>query len=152
MSIYLTMGIDEFRAQSDYNTHYWNLVGEWRAAKIKLEEAKEAELHYRLLLGQATFAEPKEGSNVHFFGDNKKAAKLTLKQPINRKVDEAAIAHCLTSLRETIGAGADAVIRWKPELAITNYKALTDAQQLILAPAVTATPGTPQLEWTDSKE
>lgn len=152
MSAYLEMDIDAFRAQDDYTTHYWTLVGLWRAKKIELDSAKADELHYRLLLGKATFADPVEGSNVHCFGDSKKAAKLTLKQTINRTVDPAAIGQCIETLRETIGAAADAIVRWKPDLAITNYKALTDTQRAALAPAITAKPGTPQLEWTDAKE
>jgi hypothetical protein len=151
MSIYLAMGLDEFRQQPGYGNHYWALLGEWRAAKLQLEEVKDAELHYRRLLVGATFDAPTEGANVHLFGADKKAAKLTMTHVINRSVDPAAIGQCLAELRKTIGDTADTVVAFKPSLVIGAYKKLTDAQQAILAPAVTSAPGTPQLKFTDEK-
>lgn len=150
MSIYLAMDANEFRKQSDYNGHYWTLLGIWRAEKIKLDEVKANEMYYRKLLTDLTFPDPTEGSNTHTFGSGRKAAKLVLKHTINRTVDADAISGCLETLRKTIGADADDVIRFKPELAITAYKALTAEQKALLAPAVTAKPGSPQLEFKDA--
>lgn len=152
MSKYLAMGVDEFRAMADYNANYYTLLGEWRAETIKLAEAKEAEMHYRRLLCDLTFIDPQEGSNVHCFGTSKKAAKLTMTRVVARKVDPDAIAACIETLRATIGANADEIVRWKPELAVTAYKALTGEQQALLAPALTTSDGSPQLKFTDAKD
>lgn len=154
MSIYLAMGIDEFKALPDYNTHYFTLLGLWRAAQDNLSTAKEEEMHYRMLLARVTFGDdPKEGTTSHVFGDpkDKKAAKLTISAKINRSIDEAAIGHVLATLRETIGPVADTVVRYKPELSITAWRELTDTQKEILAPAITAKPGTPSLKFVDAK-
>ena len=152
MSKYLAMGVNEFRAMADYNDNYYTLLGEWRAKAIELSEAKDAEMHLRRLLCDLTFVDPTEGSNVHFFGNSKKASKLTMTHVIGRKVDPDAIGACLDVLRETIGPVADELVRWKPELATGEYKKLTDVQQQTLAPAITATPGSPQLKFTDAKD
>ena len=151
MSRFVAIGVDELRALPDYNTAYYELLGDWRAAQGALAEAKDTELTLRNLLCAVTFIEPTEGSNVHYFGDSKKAAKLTMTHVINRKLDAAAIGTCLDTLRATIGARADEVVRFKPDLAVGEYKKLTGEQQMILAPAMTTSVGTPQLKFTDAK-
>lgn len=152
MHDYLAMSLEEFQALPDYQAHYWELHRRWLEEKATLEKSKANELGYRMLLGRATFTDPQEGSTTHLFGNHKKAAKLVLKQPVNRRVDPNAIKQCIEDLRAVLGADADAVVRWKPELAITNYKKLTAEQQLLLAPAVTTSMGTFQLEYTKAKD
>ena len=140
------------RELPDYNEQYYTLLGEWRADVAALAKLKADEMAKRLLLVALTFPSPVEGTQHHVFGDARTAAKLTLGHVITRTVDPAAIGTCLATLRETIGATADSIVKFKPELAITAYKALTGEQQAVLAPAITSKPGSPQLKFVDAKE
>lgn len=151
MTDYLALSPEEFGKLPDYPTHYWALLNLWLTEKDKLDRAKANELTYRTLLAAVTFSDPVEGTNNHLFGVGKKAAKLTMTYPINRNIDDAAIGPCLDMLRETIGAAADDVVKFKPTLAVGPFKKLTMEQQAILAPAITAAPGTPQLKYTPEK-
>lgn len=150
MADFMTMSVEQFHAQPDATAQYWVLLGLWRAAKEKLAEVKDEELTYRNLLGAVTFLNPEPGTNTHVFGEGKKAARITLKLPVNRKVDPAAIQACIATLRETIGARADTVVRWKPDLALTEYNTLTEDQKLILAPAIITFRGQIQLDFKDA--
>jgi hypothetical protein len=152
MHDFTQMTSGQMRALPDYNTQYYVLLGEWRADVAALAKLKADEMAKRLLLTTLTFPSPVEGTQHHVFGNAKTAAKLTLGHVISRTVDPAAIGACIAALRETIGAGADAVVKYKPELAIKEYKALTAEQQAVLAPAITSKPGSPQLKFVEAKE
>lgn len=145
------MTATDIMASRDAKELYYETLDAWRQDVITLASIKEREMRLRLLLVNLTFTDPTEGTNTHLFGDNRKAAKLTMTQPISRKVDPAAIKQCLDELRKTRGDAVDELIRWKPDLAVTEYKALTPEEQAILAPAITSAPGTPQLKFVAAK-
>jgi len=46
---------------------------------------------------------------------------------------------------------ADRLVKWKPELSLTEYKALTDEQRKMIDPCVTTTPGLPTIEVVEPK-
>jgi hypothetical protein len=146
---YTRMTATQVRAMPDFNTNYWAIQKSWLLEKAALAKAKDAELSLRCLLAELTFPDPQEGTNTHMFGAHKKAPKLVLKYPINRNVDQAAIVDCIDTLRETIGAKADYVVKREYKLVLGEYRDLDDAAKAILSPAITATPGTPQLEFVE---
>lgn len=152
MSKFLAMSAADVRAMPNFDAEYYILLGEWRVKASALGTLKDDEMTLRKLLCDLTFTAPKEGSNVHAFGAGKKVPKWTMTHVITRKVDPDAINACLEVLRTTIGPAADETVRWKPELAIKAYKALTGEQQALLAPAITTAEGSPQLKYTQPDE
>lgn len=152
---YYNLNVAGFLALPDRDANYWALLAQWQEEQDKLNAAKNREMHLRTMLVEVTFgANREEGSTTHIFvapGSNvnpKNAAKLTVKQPYGRTLDPAAVTPALAALTASVGqAVADQVIRFKPDLSVSAYKALTAEQQLLIAPALTTKPGSPQLEF-----
>lgn len=46
---------------------------------------------------------------------------------------------------------AELLVRWKPELSVSNYKKLTDTKQRLFAPVLTIKPDAPKLELISPK-
>lgn len=122
---------------------YLRMLDAWEQIALLQAQIKEAELGMRLRLFQGAFANPKEGTNTHMLPDGR-AIKGQFK--VNRYIDEAALPVTLAALREHGVANTDALVRYKPELAKSEWNTLSDEAKLMFSPAIVATPGTPSLE------
>lgn len=122
---------------------YLRMLDAWEQISLLQAQIKEAEMNMRLRLFQGAFANPKEGTNTHNLPDGR-AIKGQFK--VNRYIDEAALPATLAALREHGVANTDALVRYKPELAKSEWNSLSDEARLMFSPAIVATPGTPSLE------
>lgn len=128
---------------------YLTLLAEWQedARLAKAYADREKEKRQRLFAG--AFPNAKEGVNKHTLPDGR-TIKGDLK--INRKIDEAALPATLAALREQGVANADALVRYRPELAKSEWNSLSEEMKLLFSPAVIATPGLPSLEIVPAPE
>lgn len=122
---------------------YLAMLAEWEQINLQLAQIKEKELHLRLMLFTGAFRNPKEGTNSHKLPDGR---VIKGKYPINRRIDEAALPATLEALRAHGVANADALVRYRPELAKSEWNTLSDEAKLMFSPAVISSPGTPSLE------
>jgi hypothetical protein len=122
---------------------YLRMLDAWEQVSLLLALVKDCETDMRLRLFQGAFANPKEGTNTHNLPDGR-AIKGQYK--INRTINADVLAATLAALRERGVANTDALVRYKPELAKSEWNSLSDEMKLLFSPAITATPGTPQLE------
>lgn len=127
------------------------LLRDWNTAVAQVAACKPIitqEQELRKAVMAEFFPVPKEGVNSLDMGQG-----WTLKgiYKIDRKVDEAALPAVKEKLRE-LGVNADTLIKYKPEVAITIYKALPEQARLIFDTALTIKPGSPTLELIPPKE
>lgn len=122
---------------------YLRMLDAWEKICQLLSLIKDSEMDMRLRLFQGAFVNPKEGTNTHNLPDGR---AIKGQHTINRKIDEAALAATLIALREHGVANTDKLVRFKPELAKSEWNTLSEESKLIFSPAVIATTGTPQLE------
>lgn len=136
------------------------LILEWELWKSRAAYAQQKERALRAKIIGHLFPDPKEGSNnidlpFNYHGDvdpmfntipQHCTLKLTLKHQIDRKVDEAMLDH-VRKAPELAGVNFDDLIRRKPELATTPYRALTEEQHRIFDTCLVIKPGSPQLEF-----
>lgn len=121
---------------------------EWAAAGATLAEAKETEMTLRKELFAELFTAPVEGTN---YTDLAGGWKAKGEYKLSRKLDVAQIAGMRTRL-ESIGVSIDTLVRYKPDLDITNYRALTPATLAVFDEMITTTPSAPTLELVPPKK
>jgi hypothetical protein len=125
-----------------------NALRVWDEAKRKLDAAKEAEMEARTAAVNLFFPNghvPK-GTNNFDLGDGWEA-KFT--GVLNFKVDDAAAkvaVQALASQGEKGALVAERLFRWEPKLSVTEYNQLPPEFMPLVLPAITSSPGTPQLE------
>lgn len=119
------------------------LTTEWWAASQSLEAIKVRELALRNELFKRQFPNPVEGSaeNKVPLGDG---YILQADHKINRNVDEAVVSALMKG--DNTRALAEKVFRYKPDLVLKEFKALSPEDKKIIADAVTEKPGTPALK------
>ena len=110
------------------------------AEELKQLKAKEAAL--RLKLFKSVFVEPKEGTNKFNL-----AAGYILKAtlPINRKVDIVAFE----AMKDQLIAAhikADKLVTFKPELSVSQYRALDEEELKLVDQFLIISEGSPQME------
>lgn len=114
----------------------------WHSACEELTKIKEKELALRKKISAFFFPNPTEGTNKAPLADGW-IIKLT--HVVNRTIDMAAV----TNLGEEFtaaGIRTDVLIKYKPEVSISNYRSMTEAQRNLFDQALTLRPGTPQVE------
>lgn len=116
---------------------------EWQEVSEKLDDLKAREKDLRVELFSGAFMSPTEGTNKHKLPDGR---VFVGKYTVNRYVEAATIDDTLNRLREMGVGNTDELIRYKPELAIREFRSLSDEAKLVLSESVTARPGTPQIE------
>lgn len=123
------------------------LVTDWNAKKKAADTAALAEREARALLVGSVFPELVEGAgNKADIGHN---MILQVTGTITRKVDMA----MLEPLKTTIPAEImDLVIRMKPEVSASNWKAQPLSVKKLFGDAITETPGTPQVKLVPKKK
>lgn len=123
------------------------LLKKWFAADKLMRETKAEELRLRKLVGGMFFDKPKEGTNDADVNDGT-GAVVKLKQPITRTV----LPEELAKLERTIGTNnrrsaiVSECIKYKPELVLSAYRALTDEERAWLDGALEIKEGTFAIE------
>lgn len=120
----------------------------WYALQAELTELKAKEMTLRKKLFAHFFPNPIEGTNK--VPMNAGWVMLS-KYPITRTVDKGLLTTMTPQLREA-GINVDDVIRWKPELAVTVYRKLTEEQIHLVDQCLEIKPGSPSLELVAPKE
>lgn len=122
---------------------------EWYALKQQLDELKNKEVVLRQFIFNGIFTKPEEGVNKHDINDGT-GAVLKGTYVINRKVNEEQLEELETSLSDPNSnlpqLDLDKLIKWKPEVSITEYRKLTDEQRNLLDQTLVIKPGMPSLE------
>jgi hypothetical protein len=123
------------------------LLAAWFAADKLMRQTKAEELRLRNLVGGLFFTKPKEGTNDAEVNDGT-GAVVKLKQPITRNV----LPEELAKLERTIGTNnrrsaiVSECIKYKPELVLSAYRALTDEERAWLDGALEIKEGTFAIE------
>lgn len=121
------------------------LLLRWDEAKKAIPAAAliiKAEQDIRKQVIAFAFPEPEEGTNSL---DLASGWKLKATCPVTRTVDEAAFALLKQALADN-GVIADSLMRYKAELEVKKYKALTEASRAIVDQSLTIKPGSYSLE------
>lgn len=124
---------------------------EWQEAVKQLAAAKNAEaaLRKQVLVECFDFeADDREGTqNVELGNGYKLKAVFKLNRRLNNK-DEA-VDKVLTKIEKSGAEGqfiAERLVKWKPELALSEYKKLPEKFKKLIDEVLTASPGMPALE------
>jgi hypothetical protein len=130
------------------------LLAEWYKAQKDLAFLKAREAQLRSIIFKNKFPNPVEGTNTVALDDGTSAV-IKATHVINRNVDIGSL-DALRAAQQQEGyngpkVNLDEVIRWKPELSVTAYKALTAEEQMFVDQALIVKPGSPQLEITIPK-
>lgn len=129
-------------------------VAAWYTVKKELDALKAKEMLMRQRIFKSFFPSPKEGANIAILPD---AFQLKGVHTINRKiVEESMQALCYRpqigdgvfgpSKLEEAGVSPQAIIKWKPELAIAAYRELTEEQRHLVDQMLLIDAGSPQLK------
>ena len=130
------------------------------ALKAALEVAKEAELEARKLAVMFMHDPAKSGTteNVELGGGYKATMKVPVRygfvQNAEGKTDKARIEKALSKIEKTGQAGeliAERLVKWTPELSLTEYKQLPDNFRKIIDDVIVTSEGTPTLEIKEPK-
>ncbi len=127
---------------------------QWQEAVKALAVAKEAEAALRNEVIAANFAEHKEEGteNVELGNGYKLKAVFKLSYTLDNK--EEGVDKALTKLEKMGAEGqfvAERLVRWKPELSVSEYKKLDDKYKKVIDTVLTTKPGLPSLELVEPK-
>jgi hypothetical protein len=125
----------------------------WRAIAADLSRLQELELQYRnAIIPYCGFdAYKEEGSQTVSLGEG---YKLELDRPIYYSVkgEQDVIMALINLVHENDPMAAIGLLRWKPEISVTQYRKLTDEQKRIIAPILDIKPGQASLKVVLPKE
>jgi len=121
---------------------------EWYTLKQQLDELKGKEVVLRQFIAAGLFPNPEEGTNTHPLNDGTGAVAKVM-HVINRAVQ----ADLLDELEKSLATNdnlpkleLDKLVRWKPEVSIKEYRALTDEARHMFDQVLVIKPGMPGLE------
>ena len=122
---------------------------EWFRAKEELGRLKSKEALLRSKIFKGYFPVPEEGTNKAPLNDGT-GAEIKATHVINRSVDIGSL-DALKSLVVAPGSNLprfkfDELIKWKPELSISEYRKLTEEERHAFDQCLVIKPGSPQLE------
>lgn len=133
---------------------------EWEAACVALTLAKDREMELRKAF-VADFFDPNQRSGTERLslgdGTDLKAVKTErygFVKNAEEKTDKKAIDAALTRIEKEVPHGeyiAEHLIKWTPELSVTEYKKLSDAAKAIIDVVIVTTQGAPSLDVVKSK-
>lgn len=115
----------------------------WNQMQTQLAALKSAEMLLRIKIFKGLFPNPVEGTNSVPLGTEGWVIKA--KYQITRKPDVALLTAKAAELRKA-GIVLEDVIRTIPELAVGEYRELTDDQRHLLDQVLEIKPGSPSLE------
>ena len=131
------------------------LLTEWQAKKFALEQAKAAEMEIRKKVVTLMHDPAKSGKTETFqLGSG---YKVKLKVPIyysfvkdeNKKLDRDRLDLAIDTIENDSDEGlliAKKLVRWNPELSVTEYKNLPDRYRQIIDDVLITSEGAPSLE------
>lgn len=137
-------------------------LAEWYKMQAELGRLKSAEALLRGRIFKHYFPTPKEGTNNVPLNDGT-GAVLKGQHVINRSVDQGALDALRKSVQEAAALreqggqpnipliNVDKLVKWKPEVAITEYRQLTEEERHFFDQCLVIKPGSPQLEITIPK-
>lgn len=138
-------------------------LAQWYKLREQLAQVKQAEALLRARIYRHYFKDPKEGTN-NFPLEDGTGAVLKAQRVIDRKVDVATFDALRKVQEEQWGEnrvpGAtpgvpllklDELVKWKPEVSITDYRKLTDNERRYFEQCLIIKDGSPQLEVTIPK-
>ena len=139
-------------------------IAQWYKLQAELAKLKSAEGLLRNKLFKHFFPNPKEGTNNFELKDGT-GAVLKAKHNINRKVDEGEYQALRVAQNEAYATAEadqfaqgvdgrpniprlplDDLVKWKPEVSISEYRKLTEEERQYFDQCLVITPGSPQLE------
>lgn len=125
------------------------VIGEWNDAVAALAKAKELESKLRTELVTRKFPSHKDSGTENAELANGWKLKAVFKQNYNLQNKDDAVDKALSKIEKTSEAGAfiaARLVKWKPELSVTEYKALEPKLKKIIDEVLTISDGTPALE------
>lgn len=147
-------------SEAEYVAERDRLLVDWQNKKAALEVAKEAEMDARKLAVMFMHDPSKSGTteNVELGGGYKATMKVPVRygfiQNAEGKTDKARIEKALSKIEKTGQAGeliAERLVKWTPELSLTEYKQLPDNFRKIIDDVIVTSEGTPTLEIKEPK-
>jgi hypothetical protein len=147
-------------SEAEYMAERDRLLVDWQAKKAALEVAKEAEMAARKLAVMFMHDPSKSGTteNVELGGGYKATMKVPVRygfiQNAEGRTDKAKIEKALAKIEKDGEAGeliAERLIKWTPELSLTEYKQLPDKYRKIIDDVIITSEGTPTLEIKEPK-
>lgn len=115
-------------------------IAEWQELTAWLKDAKEKEMTLRKAICKQLFPEPKEGSNKYVSA----GIEAEMKHRVDRNVDEALLKQLTPELRK-YGIAVDALVNWKPELALRVYRDLDARKRKFFERVLVIKDGSPSL-------
>ncbi len=117
-----------------------NFIYEWNLIKSELNALRNKEAAMRRRIFDAFFTE-EEGVTYYELGHG---YKLKAEQNFDRKIDETALkANSLLFLQS--GINLERIVRYKAEIAIGEYRKLSEENKKLFDTVLTTKPGLPQL-------
>lgn len=101
-----------------------DLIDTWDLRKKEAAAATAEEREFRRSITDSLFSGADEGSHNLDMSDGR---VLNMIQGVERKVDIATLDSIRAAMIEKFGIDPDTLIRWKPDIKITEYKALRKA-------------------------
>lgn len=125
-------------------------LSKWYQLQEQLKAVKASEMLLRTKIYKGLFINPEEGTNSVPLSEG---WLLKAKRTIQRDIDLAAFQALASLNQETqqskfseVGIAPELMIKWKPELVIKAYRALTPEQLAIFDQALIIKDGSPALE------
>lgn len=123
----------------------WQIIGSWRLAKLRLDQAKKIEMEWRVLTAHDFFPDPVIGAN----NNDDYQLKLTLTESVTLEKDTEKL---FAALRETAKLYPEdmptlkLLLDTKYSLNRKAFDALSEQAKLALAAVVTIKQGAPALK------
>ncbi|HEX2242996.1 MAG TPA: hypothetical protein VHK27_07055 [Gammaproteobacteria bacterium] len=151
--------------ETDKVTYRDYLLVEWNLAQERLAAAKEEEMTRRKAVVAFAFDPNKKSGTERIALGNGYEAKAVKKlnygfvKTPQGKLDKAAVDAALTAIEQSHKHGAyiaENLVRWQPELSLTEYKKLDESEELkplkaIIDKVIVTTDGAPTLEIIEPK-
>lgn len=138
----------EFVAKRD------SILKAWEASKLALEVAKETEMKLRKEAVNFAFDQTKESGTERIELGGGWQAKAVKKVNYGwvkngEKVDKHKIDDVLDMIEKTVENGgliAERLVKWTPDLSLTEYKLLPEAAKALIDTVIITSDGAPTLE------
>ena len=131
------------------NTDEFNrLVSNWHAMKVQLDHVKKIEAELRQSVISARFGDAEKGTHRHNL-DNDNDLKVEVKLSYSLDKDNEKVEDMLDVLAKSGNEGsfvADRIVKWKPELAVSEYNKLSEQHRNIVDTVLTIKPAAPSLD------
>jgi len=149
-----TGAITEY-TDAEYEVERDAMLLQWDNAKKALEQAKELEMQLRKAVVDFAFDPNKQSGTERVELGNGYEAKAVKKlnygfvKTEEGKLDKNAIEKALAKIEKDGVVGeliAERLVKWTPDLSMTEYKLLSDKHKAIIDSVIVTTEGAPTLE------